>query len=838
MKRCESLNRDWLWAFVLVLLIPIWVGLAPKWYSWFAEDENGLWMKWLYDLLDGIASVNIPISVCITGLTYCWNARIWEDNDCRPYRFVLPLIVLMLLYWDSNVVYAHIIYEFDYRTLLSCFSIITLLVLTFKLLKSKVVIRKSSSKNEVDESVENRRNTQGFSHDCPKKPNKSDSLRKYASIIAERLMATEISDQSYAIGITGEWGVGKTTFLNLLKNGLAKKAEIVEFNPWMCRSPEQVTNDFFASLRHQLSPKYSTLSKSIKEYAKSINNLTLTPHNVLGLKLSLPIREESLYEKKKSLSRKFSHLSRPVVVIIDDIDRLEREEVFEVLRLIRNTADLNHTIYLVAYDKEYVTSVLEEKNIRDAASYLEKIFPVEIHLPKVEDYLIWETLREDLSCQNRFGGNFTKALFACFSSDERTLILKVLNNYRRAKRFARLYMLNFDYIMEQCKGEIKLLDLFWLELLQMYDKKVYDKLANEPFCLLYYEKGRFNLKNGILQSSTENEKNMYKEVKFWQDETPQILERIFGNCIKTRKESICYPENYDKYFTLSVSPYKLSFKELKELLTEGVNPEEIVNYWVNSGKYISSIVYQLKYVEIQGLSDNLLKNYLCGLLSLALNIVSYRSFQIGDIKILLLSDRYEKAGKKVFVHNNVRSWFDDKIRNNGNLLYLSGLLNLLYQTNTYVQGYEEEDSLSLVISNEEIEELLILGMKTYLDNYPESTALDLITEKSELFKLFRNCCLHTVSNIDEGYDSYKQVAFKIVTDYFTQKEIKPDVKEYEALRRLLYSQEPPVFANIQDENDYWNYMEEEMEYKMRSSFGNSYGSDLKEFKKKCFVTES
>lgn len=835
MKRCGSSNRDWLWAFVLILLMPIWVGLAPKWYSWFAVEKNGLWMKWLYDLLDGLAFVNIPISVGITSLTYCWNARIWKDNDCRPYRFVLPLIVLMLLYWDNNVIYANIIYGFDYRILLSCFSIMTLLVLTFKLLK--VVIHKSSSKNEVDGSVKNRRKSQGFSHDRPKEQNIPDSLRKYASIIAGRLMATEISNQSYAIGITGEWGVGKTTFLNLLKNELAKEAEIVEFNPWMCRSPEQLTNDFFASLRHQLSPKYSTLSKSIKEYAKSINNLTLTPHNVLGLELSVPIREESLYEKKKSLSERFSCLSRPVVVVIDDLDRLERDEVFEVLRLIRNTADLNHTIYLVAYDKEYVTSVLEEKNIRDAASYLEKIFPVEIHLPKVGDYLIWETLHEDLSCQDKFGGAFTESLFARLGSDERALILKVLNNYRRAKRFARLYMLNFDYIMEQCNGEIKLLDLFWLELLQVYDKKVYDKLANEPFCLLYYEKGRFNLKNGILPSSTENEKNMYKEAKFWQDETPKILERIFGNCIKTRKESICYSENYDKYFMLSVSPYRLSFKDLKELLTEGGNPEEIVNHWVDSGKYFSSIVYQLGHVEIQGLSDNLLKNYLYGLLFFALKIVSYRSCQIVDIKILLLSDRYEKAGKKEIAHDNIRTWFDNKIGNNGNLLHLSGLLNLLYQTNTYRQGYEE-NSLSLVISNKEIEELLILGMKTYLGNHPESTALDLIVEKSELFKLFRNCCLHIVSNIDEGYDSYKQVAFKIVTDYFAQKEIKPDVREYEALHSSLYSQEPPVFANFQDENDYWNYIEEEMEYKMRSSFGNSYDSDLKEFKRKCFVIES
>ena len=136
---------------------------------------------------------------------------------------------------------------------------------------------------------------------------------------------------------------------------------------------------------------------------------------------------------------------------------LKEKKFLRVLRLIRNTADLNNTIYLVAYGKEYVTTVLEEKNIKDAASYLEKIFPVEVHLPKVEDNLIWETLYGDLNCQERFNGRFTKSLFARFNNDERALILRVLNNYRRAKRFSRLYILNVDYVMVQCRDEIKLL---------------------------------------------------------------------------------------------------------------------------------------------------------------------------------------------------------------------------------------------------------------------------------------------------------------------------------------------------------------------------------------------
>lgn len=114
-------------------------------------------------------------------------------------------------------------------------------------------------------------------------------------------------------------------------------------------------------------------------------------------------------------------------------------------------------------------------------------------------------------------------------------------------------------------------------------------LADDPYSLLCYENDRFNIKYNILQSSKRDGDKVCAVEKFWKDETPQILEKLFGKLIKTRTGSICYPENYDKYFTLGVSPYRLSFKELKGLLTEGSKPEEIVNQWLDSRKYIGSI---------------------------------------------------------------------------------------------------------------------------------------------------------------------------------------------------------------------------------------------------------
>ena len=391
----------------------------------------------------------------------CWYIIIWKDNHKRAFRPLLAIIGLLVLYpHDVKIDYAKVIWNFDYGMFLALLLAIALLIMICKC--CRIYNQNKTEKQRRDSSLsEYNLPTKGFSLWGVNNEKIPESLKNYASVIADKLMATQVKEQSYSVGVTGEWGVGKTKFLELLKDNLKDKAEIVEFNPWMCHSPEQVTRDFFNTLIHQLSPKYSRLSKSIKEYAKYLNGVTVAPFSTLRIKTKIPIGEEDLFTMKKNLSEKFEMLPRPVVIIIDDIDRLEREEVFEVLRLIRNTADLKNTIYLVAYDKEYVTIVLKGKKINNGSSYLEKIFNVEVYLPKVEDSLIWNILKEDIQNQDDINGKFADALFKMFTYNDRELILRVLNSYRRAKRFSRLYMLHISYLRVKCKHEIREIDLFW-----------------------------------------------------------------------------------------------------------------------------------------------------------------------------------------------------------------------------------------------------------------------------------------------------------------------------------------------------------------------------------------
>lgn len=842
----KSKNKDIkevLWCIGLALLIPIWMGVAPLWYGWYTEPENALWMKWLYGLLDGNELVNIPICLIIAFLTFRWGKHIWNDYNIRLYRTVLSVGGLVVLYYGSNVVYANVVTWLDYREYIT---ILLTIILTVMLIKgicrfwifTKGKKEEKKTKSEIQDKNEYTK-PRGFTDDNTNEKCIPESLKKYADEIVERLLVTNIQEQSYALGVTGEWGVGKTTFLSVLKKQIGSRADIVEFNPWMCSSPEQVTRDFFASLRHQLSTKYSILSSPIKEYAKYVSNVTVNPHPAITVEGLLPVKQESLFEKKKALSIKFAKLPRPIVVVIDDVDRLERDEVFEVLRLIRNTADLSNVLYMVAYDKEYVTSVLEEKEIKDSAAYLEKIFPVEVHLPKVEEHLVWNTLYAEIKAQSNIGEGFADILFKHLSSDDKELVLKVLNNYRRAKRFARLYMLNMAYLNQNAKGELKLMDVFWLELLQMYDKKTYDILTDEPGVLLFSDGERFRIKDGIVRSTITDDKNKFEGKPFWKEETPKILEKMFGRYVKTIRQSICFTENYDKFFTLSVSPFRLSVKEMSSLFEQGAQTEKMVGKWVDDGKYFSSIAYQFKQVGVNKLSDEQLKSYLHGLLCFNMKVAPYRSTHTWKVKKMLLDERYNKGVDKK-AHDIVIAWFNDMLKEDKLLPDLSKMLHRLYITETIDPDGRKERLEPLLISNEEVESLLRSVMETYLIRHKEATALDIMNEKGVLPYIFSNCCV-TVKDAmaTENYCLYKQVAFETVTMHFAAKAVKPSFEEYERALGALFNVEIPEFDNPDDEYAYWDYAGETYDNKMQEYFGSNYDrkedSPLTEFKERCFV---
>ena len=92
--------------------------------------------------------------------------------------------------------------------------------------------------------------------------------------------------------------------------------------------------------------------------------------------------KRSLSDLNRDLHHKLEKLERPIIVFIDDIDRLEPDEAVEVLRLVRAVADFPKVAYLLAYDAKALVSNIERAiGVPDGAAYLEKIVQASFRVP-------------------------------------------------------------------------------------------------------------------------------------------------------------------------------------------------------------------------------------------------------------------------------------------------------------------------------------------------------------------------------------------------------------------------------------------------------------------------
>ena len=89
-----------------------------------------------------------------------------------------------------------------------------------------------------------------ISPDNPITSEKFDLLRR--NPLAERI-ATFFSQlkgkESLVVGIEGEWGSGKTSFINLILNKVDEtRVMVVKFNPWNFSDQNELVKDFFNSI--------------------------------------------------------------------------------------------------------------------------------------------------------------------------------------------------------------------------------------------------------------------------------------------------------------------------------------------------------------------------------------------------------------------------------------------------------------------------------------------------------------------------------------------------------------------------------------------------------------
>lgn len=322
--------------------------------------------------------------------------------------------------------------------------------------------------------------TNNYSSDAPIMDLSEDKFNRYpfAKRIAE-VISGRTDPSSIVIGINGAWGEGKTSVFNFIENELKPYTEIVclKFNPWRFGTEETMLINFFNYLADaidsSLETKTDKISNLINTYGIPIAKAT--GFNTIAEGVSPFLANGVNLDKLKTrLEEKLNKEQIRVVVLVDNIDRLDKNEIHSLFRLIKLTADFKYTAYVLAFDKEVVTSALQDKYSYSSsftgASFLEKIIQVPLQLPAAD----LENLRD--YCLNELKHILEKNKIDLSYSEKEEFyhyFTTSLELFLRTPRQAKLYGNILTFSLPLLKGEVNVVDLMLIEGIRVFTPIIY-----------------------------------------------------------------------------------------------------------------------------------------------------------------------------------------------------------------------------------------------------------------------------------------------------------------------------------------------------------------------------
>jgi len=207
-------------------------------------------------------------------------------------------------------------------------------------------------------------NSESFSADKPINTVQEDRFQRFnfSKRIADTITHRKSSD-SIVLGLFGEWGSGKSSILNLINNELSKESDsilLLEFNPWMYNHEENLLLSFFKKIADVLGKNPITKTETFGAYLEAFGGV-FKSIGFDNAKIGMALKSIDLEEFKNRINGFLTMSSKKLVIIIDDIDRLDKQELSTLFKLIKLNADFTNTTYILSFDEVMVSSAIGTK---------------------------------------------------------------------------------------------------------------------------------------------------------------------------------------------------------------------------------------------------------------------------------------------------------------------------------------------------------------------------------------------------------------------------------------------------------------------------------------------
>lgn len=297
------------------------------------------------------------------------------------------------------------------------------------------------------------------------------------------------TSQGLVVGILGPWGHGKSSFINLMREQfeIDPALTVVDFNPWMFSGSNQLVNFFFTEIGAELNvrneSRFGKTADWLAQYAgilKPVSQFIPIPGAAAAGEVAAAAlagladttnADRSAKKVREEITKELTALAQPIVVVIDDIDRLTTIEIREIFKLVRLTASFPNIIYVLAFDRERVEQALTEDGIPGRA-YLEKIVQLSFDVPQAPRKLLRSQVFEEL--------NLILAPVANATLDESRwsdvyweVIDPLFSNMRDVTRYA----ISARSTIKSLGNEVDLVDLLAMEALRVFRPELTQQLS-------------------------------------------------------------------------------------------------------------------------------------------------------------------------------------------------------------------------------------------------------------------------------------------------------------------------------------------------------------------------
>lgn len=553
----------------------------------------------------------------------------------------------------------------------------------------------------------------------------------YVSNLLALMPHSRLKKESLAIGISGNWGSGKTSFLKSMQKQMDADYKVVSFNPWTCTDKEQIISQFFALMSNQTEDNNESLQDAIQKYRDIVLDADIHPSlTFLAKILPMSKREETIDSLKAKIEKVISaDDSKPFAVFIDDLDRLEGNELFEVLRLIRITANFRNVVFIVAYDRDYICNVLNEsKNIKRAEEYIQKIFHLEVSLPKFEDETLLEVFMEEIvriAALNESNASILKRSIRQLLDADGLSFTDYVPNFRQARRFANVFAVNLKSIISHTKDFVTK-DFVGIELLHFAFPDIHRTLMYKPMTLLKQRPVTLSKARLLVY---ENDNN-----------TPcdRLLKRLFPNDSETEKSSreIRSQISFANYFCYRLPKNVIGATEFEMLMIEN-DVDEVrknIQEWSQKENSRNSLYEHFRSYYMHGYQEvKVMRNYMCALLEFLPWLTKKGITEI-------MSERYWiRTGVDINdLQKQIISLFEYYIRRGEGLKNINYLLSAIYYA--YPEDYEPDEMATDLLEEGQLIMLAGKSLAKYIEMNGKPSPSEISDKNSSFNRFLKSGC--------------------------------------------------------------------------------------------------